>query len=96
MLEAIPETTTTGLTAMTTRAHLLSVLGMDESAHAIYASLAQRFPGVPSYLRLLAESEESRGHRERALELRRQLLALRVEDTDSRHALVQSRMTEQT
>jgi tetratricopeptide (TPR) repeat protein len=88
MLEAIPDTTVAGLQALSARAHLLAALGMEESAHAIYESLATRLPGTPWYLRMLVESEESRGHSDRALELRRQLLALRAEDADSRHALV--------
>jgi transglutaminase-like putative cysteine protease/tetratricopeptide (TPR) repeat protein len=87
MLEAIPDTTRAGLVALTTRAHLLGALGLGESAHAIYESLDARVPGTPWYLRMLVESEEARGHADRALELRRRLLALHVEDADSRRAL---------
>ncbi len=88
MLEAIPDTTPAGLTALRLRAQLLAALGMHDSAHAIIESLSARLPGTPTYLRMLAESEEGRGHSDRAIELRRAVLALWAEDADSRHAIV--------
>ncbi len=88
MLEAIPPGTITSLSATATRAQLLRALGLDESAHALYAQLASAVPGAPIYVRMLAESESARGHVDRSLELRRQLLAIRADDTATRHQLV--------
>jgi tetratricopeptide (TPR) repeat protein/transglutaminase-like putative cysteine protease len=88
MLEAIPPTSVGGLAAMAVRAHLLASLGFRESAHASYEDLVRRVPGAPYYLRLLADSADRLGRDARAIELRRQILAIRTDDTDIREALV--------
>jgi transglutaminase-like putative cysteine protease/Flp pilus assembly protein TadD len=88
MLEAIPMTTTTGFTAAGVRARLLDALGLDDSAFAIVEAQLAAAPGAPAYLRTVAEMENGRGHVDRSLVLRRQLLAIRADDTTSRHVLV--------
>ncbi len=88
MLEAIPAGTITSLAAEISRAQLLRSLGLSESAHQIDEQVLAAVPGAPVYLRVVAESEAARGHTDRMLALRRQLLAIRADETASRHLLV--------
>lgn len=88
MLEAIPAGTITSLAAQISRAQFLRSLGLSESAHRIDEQVLAAVPGAPVYLRLVADSEGARGHTDRMLELRRQLLALRADETSARHLLV--------
>jgi tetratricopeptide (TPR) repeat protein len=89
LLEAIPSGSLPWFTAMSSRAAMLVALGLSDSATAVLTQLSAADSGAPQYLRLLAESENAHGHLDRTLELRRQLLAIRADDSASRRMLVE-------
>lgn len=88
LFEAIPPDTIFGITALTTRARILSRLGFEESARALLESLDARFPASISHLRSRVAREAALGHASVADALREELLRARPDDMTARHEIV--------
>jgi len=88
LFEAIPPDTTSGITALTARARILSRLGFEESGRALLESLDTRFPASISHLRSRVAREAALGHVSVADGLREELLRARPDDINARHEIV--------
>ncbi len=77
-----------GSAAALLHANILHDLELPEAALALVAEQRARIGETPQMLRALAAAESDAAHPDRALGAREQLLALRYDDSDARHALI--------
>jgi cellulose synthase operon protein C len=88
LIKAIPARSEQSFEARALEATILRALEMRQSAYQAVEAAQSSAPGAPVALRALIDASENASRQDRAMQLRRQLLAIRADDIETRRALV--------